>query len=79
MHALAHTVIDHYSTCSQIVKQNGIGSVIIKVCIFNGLQRVVCQNCSGSNHTGCDWRAMVGKNGLSCAHGAVDLSGQSIF
>ena len=41
----AHTVIDHYSILYQTVKQNGIGTVQIKVCIFNGLFWVLYQNC----------------------------------
>jgi len=49
VHAVAHTVNVHYSIYDQTVKQNGIGTVQIKVCIFNGLQRVVYQNCIGSN------------------------------
>ena len=40
VHAVAHTVNVHYSIYDQTVKQNGIGTVQIKVCIFNGLQRV---------------------------------------
>jgi hypothetical protein len=75
----AHTVIDHYSTYSQIVKQNGIGSVQIKVSIFNGLAGVSCQNVQSSNHSTVYHGGRVGQNRLYDAHGWADLGGLSIF
>ena len=79
VHALAHTVNVHYSIYCQTVKHYGIGSVQIKVSIFNGLAGVVYQNCSGSHHSTVYPGAMVVQHGLSYAHGWADLGGLSIF
>jgi hypothetical protein len=75
----AHTVNDHYSTHSQIVKLYGIGTMQIKVSQFNGLQRVVCQNVHSSHHSQVYHGSMVGENGPYGAHGVADLRWLGIF
>ncbi len=57
----------------------GIGSVIIKVSIFNGLAGVVNQNTNSSHHSTVYHGGKVGQNRLSYAHGWADLGQFGIF
>jgi hypothetical protein len=79
VHALAHTVNVHYSIYCQTVKHYGIGSVQIKVSIFNGLCRVVYQNTHSSHHSMLYHGGMVGQNRPYGAHGEADLGQFGIF